>query len=187
MRRATWISGAVLAAALALPSLSYAGNFNTALTLQETVGVIPNECSPSKLITVEPGTSVYNCYVVTNNDPVTFTMHSLVDSVLGPITLPNGGNFDLGPGASMMAFGSGKVFNTTVFSSTWTASFTTTMTTDVTAGALSDPMASATSGAEVTIGAKPAPALGAGALAFVAAALLVFGALRLSRTLRDPS
>jgi hypothetical protein len=39
--------------------------------------------------------------------------------------------------------------------------------------------------ADVVIGAQPAPALGDAALAFVGAAMLLFGAVRLSRKLRD--
>ena len=182
MRRLAWISGAVLAAALAYSTASYAGEINP-LTLQKTVGIDPAKCAAASHIVVTQGTTVFYCYTITNNGTMTFTTHALTDSVLGPITLPNGGNFDLPPGSSKFVTASLQINANTVNVATWTAMTTPETTTDVT-GLIAAPqevVAVATDLAEVDIGATAAPALGAGALAFATAALLVLGARQLNR------
>lgn len=188
MRRIAWISGAVLAAALTLPTGSYAGDL-THLELAKTVGINPVSCAAAKDIVVAKGTTVVYCYQVTNFTSVTLTTHTLLDSVLGPITLPNGGNFDLPPGESKIITATQQINATTINVATWTAMGTDTATSTATAPIFAPQIVevAAMSEAKVSIGATAAPALGEAALAFVAAALLAFGALRLSRKLQDPS
>lgn len=183
MRRVMWCLGAAIAAVSIFPALSAAGGEVSPLTLQKTVGISPTGCAATQGITVVPGTTVYYCYKVTNVGPVTFTMHTLEDSVLGPITLPNGGVFDLPPGEVATATASAVINVTTRNVATWMASVSEEMTTDLTVAA-QQVVATAQSSAIVSIAANSAPALGEAALAFVTAGLLLFGALRLNRTRR---
>ncbi len=189
MRRLEWISGAALVAVLGFPAWSAAGAAPLQpLTLTKTVGLDPASCAAAKGISVVKGTTVYYCYTITNNDVVSYTMHSLEDSVLGWITLPNGGDFFLEPQESMSVTSSFQINVSTFNVATWAAVPTTgTMTQVATAPFAADTVATATSAAAVSIDPKAAPALGEAALAFVAAGLLAFGAIRLSRKLRDPS
>lgn len=181
MRRLLWIPGVLAAAVVMLPASSSAGLDGLGLRLQKTVGLDPNECATGKSISVQPGTTVYYCYKVTNTGATTFTMHSLEDSILGWITLPNGGMFDLPPGSMQVITGESSVITaTTTNVATWTAKFTETGTVD--------PFVDVANGAaQVSIDPKAAPALGEAALAFVAAGLVAFGALHLSRKRRNPA
>lgn len=153
------------------------------LTLEKTVGLSPSDCADAKNISVDPGTTVYYCYTVTNMTGVTLVTHTLEDSILGSIVLPNGGTFDLAPGGSATVMAtSAPIFATTINVATWTAISTDTVTDTAAADQV---VVMAESSAQVSIAAKGAPALGDIALAFVAAALLVFGALHLTRRRRD--
>jgi hypothetical protein len=158
------------------------------LSLQKTVGTHPETCATGGHIVVKKGTTVYYCYTVTNHESFTLTTHSLVDDMLGPIALPNGGNFILAPGDSKVITApiAGAVINVnTVNVATWTAEGTPETTDTAPSVAAEIVTVNAMNTAEVDIGAQPAPALGDAALAFVAAAMLLFGAIRLSRKLHD--
>jgi len=187
MRQFGWISGAALAVVMSVPAWSHAAAVLPPLTLQKTVGTDPSACAAAKQIVVNKGATVYYCYKVTNNEPFTLTTHSLEDSVLGSVTLPNSGNFDLAPGETTMVTASFVINANTVNVATWMAVGTSeAMTGSTTAPFAADTvMVTANSSADVVIGATAAPALGAAALAFVAAGLLLFGAVRLSRKMRD--
>lgn len=186
MRRVVWCLGVALTVALGFPAVSQAGVDLSLLKLQKTVGTSPTGCAATNGITVVPGTTVYYCYKVTNTGPVTFTMHTLDDSVLGQIPLTNGGVFDLPPGEIMTATASALINVTTRNVATWMASVSETAPHTVTSVTVAAQrvVATATNSAIVSIAANAAPALGEAALAFVTAGLLLFGALRLNRTRR---
>jgi len=184
MRRVVWFLGLALAVAFMFPTQSSAGGPPQQLTLQKTVSTSPAGCPATKAITVVPGTTVYYCYKVTNTGNITFNSHALEDSVLGEIPLPNGGVFDLAPGQMATATASAVINVTTRNVATWMATVSEEMTTDVLVAA-QQVVATAESSAVVSIATNLAPALGEAALAFVAAGLLLFGALRLNRTQRD--
>jgi hypothetical protein len=67
-----------------LPSVAGA----VGISLEKTVIKTGQICPGVTALNVAPGTLVSYCYKVTNNDSITYTTHSLSDSVLGPITLP---------------------------------------------------------------------------------------------------
>lgn len=56
-----------------------------ALTVVKTIGVDPGSCATDAYLLVEPGTTVYYCFTVVNNQPATLITHDVVDSQLGPI------------------------------------------------------------------------------------------------------
>jgi hypothetical protein len=185
MRRFVWVSLLVLGVVSGAAVPSSATNSHDPLMLEKTVGIDPTTCAAAKNIVVQKGTTVTYCYTISNHDVISYTMHSLEDSVLGPITLPSGGNFDLLPGGSASVTATYQINTTTINVATWTAVATDTdgMTTDVVA-APQITTASAVSSAQVSIAATNAPALGEGALAMLTAGLLAFGAARLSRKRR---
>jgi hypothetical protein len=189
MRQLNWISGAALAISLILPAWSYAGAAPMGLELEKTVGTDPANCAAATQIVVKKGTLVYYCYKVTNHESFTLATHTLDDSILGMIKLQNNGVFNIPPGGSMEVITptAGYAINAnTVNVATWTS--VGTPSTLVVGGVVAAPdvtTVTAAGTAQVVIGAQPAPALGDAALAFVAAAMLLFGALRLTRKLRD--
>ena len=68
------------------------------ISLSKTVSTDGMCHSPgSNMISVSPGTDVTYCYKMTNNSPITLTMHDLQDSVLGSIF--SNLSQDVGPGA----------------------------------------------------------------------------------------
>lgn len=89
------------------------------LTLTKTVGTDLTTCADTADITVEAGTDVLYCYAVTNNSPLTLTLHDLEDDQLG--TLLTGFSFDLAPGASTVVTETAAISETTVNTATWTA------------------------------------------------------------------
>jgi hypothetical protein len=97
------------------------GNIGPSIALTKTVGVNPNECASSNTIGVLAGTTVYYCYTVQNTGPITFTTHSLEDSVLGNIL----SNFAyvLAPGASAVVTQAYTADVSVTNVATWTASF----------------------------------------------------------------
>lgn len=74
------------------------------VTLTKTVGTTPGECATTDSITLPlgtDGTPVVYCYVATNTGGDILSTHGLTDTVLGTISLPSGGVFDLGPSESV--------------------------------------------------------------------------------------
>ncbi len=85
----------------------------------KTVGTDPNICASTSTLTVTQGTTVYYCYEVTNMGGVTFTTHTLTDSVLG--TLLNNFAYDLAPSASAFITQSTVITQNTTNVAYWTA------------------------------------------------------------------
>jgi cysteine-rich repeat protein len=81
-------------------------------------------CPGSDPLSVPAGTDVEYCYKVTNNSPLTLTVHTLEDSVLGTIL---GATFDLGPGAMFTTTDSlTNVTQMIMNVATWTATLSNT-------------------------------------------------------------
>jgi hypothetical protein len=159
MKRSAWICGAMFAAVMALPALSFAGATTPPLTLVKTVGIDPTSCAPTKNIVVAKGTTVIYCYTVTNNEPFTLTTHSLDDSVLGPILTND--SFDLPPNGTHSVKVAHQIDATTINVATWTAVGTDETMTMTDSAPISEPdvvKVSAESSAEVSIAATAAPA-----------------------------
>jgi hypothetical protein len=94
------------------------------IELAKTVGLDPAVCAGTDTLTVNPHTTVYYCYQVTNTGNITLTHHDLVDGKLG--NLLTGFAYDLAPGASVNTVEAGAEFSaelaeTTVNTATWTA------------------------------------------------------------------
>ncbi|MCU0293329.1 MAG: DUF11 domain-containing protein, partial [Thermoanaerobaculaceae bacterium] len=94
-----------------------------AITLAKTVGTTPGVCAATTAISVDPGTTVYYCYTVTNTGNVTLNLHDLADDQLG--TLFSGLNYALTPGSGVDTVAAGlsipAVINTTTTNTaTWT-------------------------------------------------------------------
>ncbi len=75
------------------------GTADDGISLTKTVGTDPNTCATDSTITVNPGTTVYYCYTVTNTGSLPLDFHTLADDRLGEILTEAG--FDLQPGASV--------------------------------------------------------------------------------------
>ncbi|MEO1059306.1 MAG: NHL repeat-containing protein, partial [Actinomycetota bacterium] len=75
------------------------GAADDGIALTKTVGTDPNVCGTESTIIVEPGTTVYYCYTVTNTGALPLDFHTLVDDRLGEILSEAG--FDLQPGANV--------------------------------------------------------------------------------------
>ncbi len=89
------------------------------INFAKTVGTEPAACATSDNIEVEPGTVVTYCYRVTNTGEVTFTLHDLEDSELGPIL--SNFNFSLPSGVTAFLTQTAVITQTTVNTATWTA------------------------------------------------------------------
>lgn len=89
------------------------------LALTKTVGTDLTTCADTAEITVEAGTDVLYCYEVTNNGPISLTLHDLEDDQLGSIltAFP----FDLAPGATTVVTETAAISTTTTNTATWTA------------------------------------------------------------------
>jgi cysteine-rich repeat protein len=131
------------------------------IALDKTVSKDGN-CPGSNMISVPSGTNVTYCYKVTNDSPITLTVHALDDSVLGPIF--NGPQlFDLPPtGGTYVTTTTSSITAMTMNVATWTAGITQTVpvvcdTFGPTSGLLCDnwpvstPMVTATDSAKVFI------------------------------------
>jgi hypothetical protein len=57
----------------------------SALQVVKSVGLSPSECATDSSLLVEPGTTVYYCFAATNTGKTNLLVHSVVDSVLGPL------------------------------------------------------------------------------------------------------
>lgn len=90
------------------------------ISLVKSVGIDPASCAQTKLITVTADDMVTYCYTVTNTGVVTFTTHTLVDDVLGPIFTDR--ELVLAPGQSAFITQTHPVSTTSVTNTaTWTA------------------------------------------------------------------
>jgi hypothetical protein len=112
MRRRLSVMSLGLVSTLLVPALAAASVAE--FTLQKTVSTSMGDCPPSSpqfSIDVDPGETVYYCYVVRNStgipfatQPVTYNTHTLTDDTV-TITAPLGASFGL-PGQSGCASGS---------------------------------------------------------------------------------
>jgi hypothetical protein len=89
------------------------------LTLTKTVGTDAGECASTDAITVPAGVDVTYCYEVVNTGDITFTLHDLADSALGPIFVDE--PYTLVPGDSFLVTQTANITQTTVNTATWTA------------------------------------------------------------------
>jgi hypothetical protein len=92
------------------------------IVLSKTVGLDPDVCATSDSIIIPAGmggTEVTYCYTVQNTGDVTFTNHTLTDTVLG--TLLNNEPVVLGPGATYFITQTSLITQTTVNTAYWTA------------------------------------------------------------------
>lgn len=94
------------------------------ISVTKTVGTTPGVCATTSTLTVEPGTTVYYCYTVTNTGSVELGLHDLEDDQLG--SLFSGVAYVLNPGASIdtVTLGvdiSAVITAPTVNVGTWTA------------------------------------------------------------------
>lgn len=90
------------------------------IAVTKTVGTDPTTCATTDTLTVPAGTTVYYCYQVENTGNVTYTTHTVVDDVLGPLAtnLP----YDLTPGATYWFTDDYTISQTSVTNvMTWTA------------------------------------------------------------------
>lgn len=91
-----------------------------AIALIKTVGADPAVCAATTTITVTEGSDVTYCYNVENTGNVTFTTHTLTDTVLG--TLLSNSTINLAPGASTFITASQNIITNTTNTASWTAS-----------------------------------------------------------------
>ena len=99
--------------------------YQPAVVVTKTVGTDPTACATTDAITVPAGSVVYYCYQVENTGNITFTNHTVVDSVMGPLAtnLP----YDLTPGATYWFTDDYTIAQTSVTNVvTWTASISGT-------------------------------------------------------------
>ncbi len=91
------------------------------IAVTKTVGTDPTSCATSSTIAVPYGTTVYYCYAIENTGNVTYTTHTIDDSVLGNLAtnLP----YALAPSATYW-FTAEYTLDTTAVTNivTWTAS-----------------------------------------------------------------
>jgi hypothetical protein len=87
------------------------------ISLRTTVGTAPGDCADTDTINVTPGTNVTYCHTVTNNSPITLSMHTLTDSVLGPVL--DNVRYALAPGESYAYTTSTTIFTTTDRTGDW--------------------------------------------------------------------
>lgn len=123
MRRsktATGGFGVLAGILLLLPSGASAGGWNP-ITLSKTVITPSGTCPGVDPLFIAAGTQVTYCYKVTNNSAITYTTHSLTDSVLGSI--PSAATCgDLGPSAMCTVTETTTISVDTTNVATWVAS-----------------------------------------------------------------
>jgi len=126
-------------------SLARVNVFSPSILITKTVGTTPGVCATTSAITVTYGTPVYYCYSIQNTGDLTFTHHTLTDTVLGVIL--NSFTYTLTPGASINTVAAGltisQVATQTVTNlAFWTASsvFTATANAPATVNVLPTPV-----------------------------------------------
>ncbi len=99
------------------------------LVLTKTVGTNPSICATTKVITVAAGTPFYDCYTVQNTGNLTFTIHTVEDSLYDhPLTDHRPYTIEPGPppdSVALLTVTTGGVQQTTVSTGTWIATTTT--------------------------------------------------------------
>ena len=174
------------------------GGVAVTIAFTKTVGLASNLCSTSEAITVSPGTSVTYCYTVQNTSNITSSMQMLVDRRcitppgqstqctlvdLTSMIPPDGMNTELPPGqfisfqktTIITAPAGSTITNTATCTSKYTVPGGTTTTT------ANDP-----GSALVIVSQKSvAPTVSSAGLVFISIALLLVGAVRLTRKRRE--
>jgi hypothetical protein len=89
------------------------------LVLHKTVGLDPEICATTTVISLTVPDEVTYCYEVRNGTVLALTQHTVHDSQLG--TLLNNFSYALAPGASVFFTQSATITQTTVNTVTWTA------------------------------------------------------------------
>jgi len=92
---------------------------DASIVLTKTVGLDPEACATSPVLTITNPTLVYYCYEVLNTGNLTLTVHDLVDTQLG--TLLSAHPYALAPGASVYITEAATIAAQTVNTATWTA------------------------------------------------------------------
>ncbi len=110
--------------------------FSPSILITKTVGTAPGVCAATSEITVTYGAPVYYCYSIQNTGDLTFTGHTLTDTVLGVIL--NNFNYTLAPGASVNTVAAGLTISqvatqTITNEAFWTASSIFTVTANASA------------------------------------------------------
>lgn len=170
MRRTVLICSAVVALALSFSAwVGTARAQSSSLTFTKTVGTDPSQCAGAQQITVKQGDTVVYCYKITNTGNVSITTHTLVDDVLGPISIQN--PITVPPGGMLVITKVVQLTGSITNVATWTAM-------DING----DPVE--TSGASVAaarvIPNASAPTLSDVGIGLAALALLLVGASRLT-------
>ncbi len=126
MRRTAWMIGVLLVSFVAE---SQAG-FVSIIDLQKTVITDSGVCPGVDPLVVPPNTNVRYCYVVTNNNTITYTAHTLQDDILGTLIGPSA-SFDLPPGGTQTFTSTAQLITADRMNvATWTAISDSTTATD---------------------------------------------------------
>ncbi len=176
MDRTARIACGALVLTLLCSTLSYAGE-KASISLLKTAGLDPITCGSQQKITISKAGPVAYCYTVTNTGEVTFTVHSLVDNVLG--TILSNEPFDLAPGESASIIRSHDVTADVTNVATYTAGFDDALST----GPAAPDIVTVTATSTATVKILPpagAPVLSPASLAFVALALVLIGGAQVS-------
>lgn len=105
------------------PGGQYTCTFNNrgpSIVLTKTVGLAPAACATTQELTVLAGTSVTYCFTVRNTGPITLSLHTLKDSVLGQLLTDF--SKDLAPSASVVVTQAHTATVSATNIATWTAS-----------------------------------------------------------------
>lgn len=110
------VSGGVGVGAEGLKGLFF-GSPGSDIRFVTTVGTDPAECADTHSIEVTPGSNVIYCYTVTNNTAMTLSMHTLTDTLFGPLF--SDVQIPLPPGGSTAYTTTATLFTTTINSAQW--------------------------------------------------------------------
>jgi hypothetical protein len=97
---------------------------NLAVQFTKTVGVQPNACAATNLLTVNPGTPITYCYQVKNTGNVPLNVHTLTDNRFGPLLTAH--PYSLLPGKSVSTTVVATPTTSVANAATWTAYMTST-------------------------------------------------------------